>query len=253
MYKRSILLLIGVATLASLAGCAGSRGGPLQPHPPVKVDAERFVTILHPSLGVAAGVEVGGVMLSKRYVRSSAVIQTSSPVSHVASHNGIDISLRLPPGHLVRYGENAEGVYYIADNFSASITVMGSVQPLKTQGGLIIKNDTSETKKVFRKPESIDHAFISEHSEPINVVSRPDREFPHKENYARELIYTGVSKNVISVIYREFSNDLIRPAFSQELKYDLGEGSVIGFRGARFEVIGASNTELKYKVIRNLD
>lgn len=69
----------------------------------------------------------------------------------------------------------------------------------------------------------------------------------------KELIYTGVSKGVISLTYREFSSDMARPAFTQDLKFDLAEGDVIGFKGARFKIMSANNTQVHYKVVKPLD
>jgi hypothetical protein len=46
---------------------------------------------------------------------------------------------------------------------------------------------------------------------------------------------------------------MARPAFSQELKYDLAQGTAIGYKGARFEVIRANNTGISYKVLKSLD
>jgi hypothetical protein len=46
---------------------------------------------------------------------------------------------------------------------------------------------------------------------------------------------------------------MARPAFNQDLKYDLNDGAVIGFRGARFEVIKATNTEIKFRTISPLN
>jgi hypothetical protein len=51
------------------------------------------------------------------------------------------------------------------------------------------------------------------------------------------------------VVYREFKNSFARPAFTQELKYDLSQDRVIGYQGARFEVLNAGNTEITYKVL----
>jgi hypothetical protein len=72
-------------------------------------------------------------------------------------------------------------------------------------------------------------------------------------SFKRELVYSGVSQNTISILYREFKHDIARPAFSQELKYDLAQGNEIGFRGARFLVLKAGNTSIRYKVLRALD
>ena len=50
--------------------------------------------------------------------------------------------------------------------------------------------------------------------------------------FHRELIYGGVSRGTITLTYREYANDMARPAFTQELNYDLADGEEIGFRGA---------------------
>jgi hypothetical protein len=72
-------------------------------------------------------------------------------------------------------------------------------------------------------------------------------------SFKRELIYGGLSDNTVSISHREFSDGTARPAFTQDLEYDLSESKVIGFRSARFEVAKASNTVLKYKVLKPLD
>ena len=46
---------------------------------------------------------------------------------------------------------------------------------------------------------------------------------------------------------------MARPAFSQELKYDISQGKEIGYKSARFEIIKATNTELTYKVLKPLE
>ena len=67
--------------------------------------------------------------------------------------------------------------------------------------------------------------------------------------FRRHLIYTGKSGSILHLVYREFINDLARPAFSQDLNFDLSEGRVIGFKGAQFEIAAATNTTITYKMI----
>ena len=67
--------------------------------------------------------------------------------------------------------------------------------------------------------------------------------------FKRELLYNGKTKDNIRILYREFSGDLARPAFSQELMYDLSESRVIGFKDIRIKIIEATNTNIKYEVI----
>mgnify|MGYP001043013533 CR=1 FL=1 len=54
-------------------------------------------------------------------------------------------------------------------------------------------------------------------------------------------------------MYREYINDMARPAFNQELQYDLNESNIIGFKGLRIEVILATNTKIEYKVLSSFN
>lgn len=87
-------------------------------------------------------------------------------------------------------------------------------------------------------------AFKLNHSECIAVAPN---------SLTRQIAFTGVSRGVVSIEYREFSGDLARPAFTQSATYDLADGHTIGFRGARIEVISADNTGIRYRVLEPLD
>lgn len=100
-----------------------------------------------------------------------------------------------------------------------------------------------------------------------NAVCFTDKEFQSKNipfedaeeivqnprNFQQVLEYSGRSGNTISVFYKEFHETqdgaFIRPAFTQEFKFDLSESNLIGVKGARIEVIEATNTGITYKVI----
>lgn len=68
------------------------------------------------------------------------------------------------------------------------------------------------------------------------------------DKFTAELIYSGKSANVIKVVYREYSKDLARPAFTQELQYDLNESQQLMFRSTKIDVISATNQQIVYKV-----
>lgn len=72
---------------------------------------------------------------------------------------------------------------------------------------------------------------------------------PSEKNFIQEFIYNGRSGNTLKFYYREFNNDLIRPAFTQEAQYDISESDTIGFRKLRIQVLEATNTSIKYKVL----
>jgi hypothetical protein len=70
-----------------------------------------------------------------------------------------------------------------------------------------------------------------------------------KDYFKQEFIYNGRVGDALKFIYREYLNDYARPAFTQDLQYDLSENKTIGFRGMRIEIINASNTKIEYKVL----
>ncbi|MCI2286140.1 IS982 family transposase [Colwellia sp. MSW7] len=61
----------------------------------------------------------------------------------------------------------------------------------------------------------------------------------------------GLQTPKINVGYREFSNNSARPAFNNDVEYDLSSSNLIGYKGASIEVIKADNSSITYKVIKN--
>ena len=86
---------------------------------------------------------------------------------------------------------------------------------------------------------------------PIAIWERAtyiDYSLPYFE---QELIFNGRVDNNLKFIYREFSGQMARGAFTQEVQYDLNESNIIGFKGARLEVIEATNRNITYRLIEN--
>jgi hypothetical protein len=91
--------------------------------------------------------------------------------------------------------------------------------------------------------------WIHSYEQPI-----ADR-FSYKENEVllpgslkKELLYNGKSGKTIKVTYREFVDSMARPAFYQNLEYDLAESRDIGFRDIRITVIEATNSFIRFVV-----
>lgn len=68
-------------------------------------------------------------------------------------------------------------------------------------------------------------------------------------SFKAELIYTGKMGNIITVSYREFVDNMARPAFYQELNYDLSEGNDISFKSLKIKVLEATNSKISFQVI----
>jgi hypothetical protein len=72
-------------------------------------------------------------------------------------------------------------------------------------------------------------------------------------SFQQTLIYSGRVGNKVKAGYREYSNNLARPAFNNDVEYDLAEARIIGYKGARIEVLEATNEYIRYKVIQNFN
>ena len=115
--------------------------------------------------------------------------------------------------------------------------------------------------KAFVKGAQVTHLYLFKKDDSTKTlcVSRSlctDAEFSIGEvtTYSssrtqQTLLYNGKIGNRVTLGYREFINDIARPAFSNDVDYDLSESNVLGYKGARLEVIKATNTEITYKVV----
>lgn len=95
----------------------------------------------------------------------------------------------------------------------------------------------------------VGNASFSPNPGPLFSFATPRiQRTPGDKNF--ELIYSGVSKQTIALLYREYTkDDLARPAFYQNLSYDLSESDIVAFRTFRIRVIKATNQEIRYVVI----
>jgi hypothetical protein len=66
-----------------------------------------------------------------------------------------------------------------------------------------------------------------------------------------ELIYSGRSADEVSLSYREYTGGLARPAFYQDLTYDLSTSNRVVFRSIELEIVEASNAGVKFRVLRD--
>ena len=72
-----------------------------------------------------------------------------------------------------------------------------------------------------------------------------------EDNFVQEIVYNGKAGNHLKFIYREFSDSVTRPAFTQEIQYDISESPIVNFKNVQLEVVQASNTKIVYKLINN--
>ena len=72
--------------------------------------------------------------------------------------------------------------------------------------------------------------------------------------YKYELLYQGLDGNTLRVGYREYIDNMARPAFAQELTYPTSlDATAIRFKSVRVEVLSADASEITSRILRIID
>ena len=71
------------------------------------------------------------------------------------------------------------------------------------------------------------------------------------DSFKWELVYGGRSGDTINILYREYRRDLARPAFFQNLTYDLSRSNDFAFKKHVIKVIAAGNSRIRFIVVSN--
>jgi hypothetical protein len=97
----------------------------------------------------------------------------------------------------------------------------------------------------YRKPDRIASAkyeVVEEEYSSYTATSKALR---------GELLYQGAGGGILRFSYREYVDDLARPAFQQEATFDLNREGIteLRFKGAEIQVFEATNNGIRYKVL----
>lgn len=71
------------------------------------------------------------------------------------------------------------------------------------------------------------------------------------DSFQQTLFYNGRIDNKVNIGYREYSGDMARPAFSNEVEYDLDVSNEVSYKGARLIIHDADNSNIRYTVVQN--
>lgn len=218
---------IFIANFVLTLFCLGTYGQDVQKHQIIRSVLNK------PEIGVEEVASLGDFLLDRRVISEIDVIYVDEEVSSWGR--------TVLSGKFYKVRENKKFEYFVprvSPNDWLIVSSWGKkpLHPLelqvskKTHAGCI----SGETEKQCR--------WIK--------IRRGKEEQIGTEYFRKTLIYNGHVGNVIRIGYREFIDDRARPAFSNEVQYDLDEGNIIGYGGAQLEVIEATNTNIRYKVIK---
>jgi len=217
------ILFAGVIGLG-LAGCASPS---YNAQPIVK-------NISKPPIGSVNTANVGEHMLEQGVLRETdaLVVYENTKVS----------AYTIPPGQYSKTGDNEKGIYF---------------SPINTSSAMVSKAFYADPMKVLMTTLSGELCIVT----VFNVKTcEANKNFTVKKvtamsehSFQQTLIYSGKVGNKINISYREFSGSLARPAFNNDVEYDLNQSRQFGYKGALLEIADANNQSITYKVLKNFN
>lgn len=205
-------------------------------------DAEPVLTtIAKQKHGVVHTARVGEVVIETARRKTFPVITLNSEVPiEITDKNGTKFSFVIS-GTLSQKTGNAQGKFYQAEQ---SISVKGALNYLK--GGIFVENATGKQSAFWFPPYDLPAILV-----PMQSVEYSNGIYTEEEDgeFKTELLYMGKNKDSIKFAYREFIDDKIRPAFSQEVSYDYTGPTEVAYKSFELYVIEATGNKIIYKVV----
>lgn len=192
-----------------------------------------------PPLNIEATAMVGDNMLQQgKYEEVDAIIlRETVKVGTIGTYT-------FSPGHYVKRGQNSKGEFYNQSSLpgSGSVTTGAITDPFES---LLLEPDGTTLCGV-----SVFGAKVCRNNIDVRRTKVPNLT---ADAFQQTLIYSGRVGDKINVGYREFSGNLARPAFNNDVEYDLGDSKQIGYKGAVIEVVEATNRYIRYVVRQNFN
>jgi hypothetical protein len=229
MIRNSLVSMPLVAVALVLTGCVSTNTN----YQPLMID------ISEPPLGQVVTAEVGSAMLNQgKFVETDAI--------YLGERVGVGLfnAYTFSPGYYIKEGEDKKNEFYRPE--------------LSAEGGRVDKAALADPYKTMLLPRgkntvcavTVFNVKVCKNDVDVRRLRRPAL---IADGFQQTLIYSGRIGNKINIAYREFSNNTARPAFNNDVEYDLSESMVIGYKGAEIEIVEATNRMIKYKVVRNFN
>jgi hypothetical protein len=192
-----------------------------------------------PQLNSVNVAQVGDSLLLQGNFSEHDAIYVRSDIG-VGTFSGYTIR----PGYYTKEGENAGSEFFRPSTYG--------------NGGAVLKNPLVDPWKWVQAYKdrnticivTILNLSVCTQDAPFIRMKQP---VATPNSFQQTLIYSGRLGNKLKIGYREFSGNFARPAFNNDVEYDLNESSLIGYKGARIQVIEATNEHIRYRVIKTFN
>lgn len=194
-----------------------------------------------PPLGSTSTVSVGDEMVAQGNTSDQDGLELPSSVQ-------ISWAYTLSQGFYPKVGSDAKSDFY-AFGFN--------VAPAPGYGALS-KNALSDPPQAIKADKDgtnicVVTVFNLAACNPKAKGRAAKRAISSENAFQQTLIYNGRVGDKINIGYREFYGSAARPAFNNNVEYDLATSNTIAYRGARIQVITADNTSISYKLLSNFN
>ena len=230
-----------------LASCASKP--PLTTPPSIFKEAIQK-TISTPALGEESSVGIGENMYDDiRYIESSSYLVTL--LDDATGMMDFNAKPELPKGFKHYLFKTSVGsLKAVCPEKSIKASVPGSYKfcLVDTKGnGEFDSSMFTERLRYFPLSAPVKYKVEISNEKPTVI--------PNNRRLKIQPIYQGVSKGSIKISFREFYDGLARPAFTQDISYDLnpGEETFIAFKGMKIKVISADNEKISYQIVSYFD
>ncbi|UZW62746.1 hypothetical protein [Lysobacter enzymogenes] len=212
------------AAAALLAGCASVK------YNGAETKAE---LINYPEVGKTVTAQVGDYLVRKGTMVQEQALSITSIVDRA--------TFKIPPGIYKQVGADEKYWFYAAAGSGGIVTWNGLLSDPPRALAVAKQNANGEVCVIAGMGAKTCYPASYERKTVMAAQA---------QSFQQTLIYSGRVGNKINIGYREFSNDTARPAFNNDVEYDLTASHTIGYKGAEIEVIDANNSSITYRVIK---
>jgi len=259
--NNSFFMIVLVIIILFLAGCASSPSS-RQMGFINKFEPNRQNKILYtPQINTPYIAEIGNALIVKTVekitIKKAIILKERMIYTDNLRYTSGTFTLEIPAGKFIAVGSDHRGVFYRALEKIKYSSITGPFKIYaeeKLTGGVVIPETKDMPQQIYWNAtdnmQEISYPLKQLFSyEYIDHITKEEEE----ESFKRELIYNGKAGSVIKLLYREFNNDFARPAFSQEITYDLSQSNIVGFKGSRLKILKADNLQINYIVLKPFD
>lgn len=210
---------------------------------PVKEASTAYV--LKPGIGEIARAEVGESLYSEAARTLTREYEGTIATAVAAKLQGYELNV---VANSVR-----PMVYKPSDRrpmmcFPVTQTVMRAIFGAKRYYGCLVDTQGNKTfDKATFEHQGGDYPLETPVPYSLRTIETTSTE---QDSFQIDVLYQGMSKGEVKISYRESLNGTARPAFTQDVAYELAPDgtALIGFKGMRLKVLKATGQYIEYVI-----